>query len=86
MQPCRLNRIFSLVLSKHRAMNEVCKKLAFTFGVVSKKVLSFFFLLLKVYQYSSVKNTSFSSSSNTTAEKMNKLGDEKCPKLSPKLT
>ena len=69
-------------------MNEVCKKLAFAFGAVSKKVLSFLFLLLKVCQYSSVKNTSFSS--KTTAEKMNKLVDEKSLKLSlkmsPKLT
>ena len=65
-------------------MNELCKKLAFTFGAVSKKVLSFLFLLLKVCQYSSVKNTSFSSSSTTTAEKMNKLGDKKSPKLSLK--
>ena len=72
-------------------MNEVCKKLAFAFGAVSKKVLSFLFLLLKVCQYWSVKNTSFSSSATTaTAAKMNKLGDEKSLKLSlkmaPKLT
>lgn len=46
-QSWRLNWIFSLVLSKHTAMNEVCKKLAFTFGAVSKKVLSFLFFVIE---------------------------------------
>ena len=64
-----------------------------------KRFFLSFFLLLKVCQYSIVKNTS--SSPNTTAEKMNKLGDKKVseivseniqnwprklpPKLSPKI-
>ena len=43
-------------------------------GAVSKKVLSFLFLLLKVCQYLSVKNISSSSSTTTaSAAKMKKL-------------